>query len=207
DISLSNTGGGALGVRVYRIGACFLADTWDAFGVIDTGAHSAGCATNANDQPPGRTLTWSAISSGAHVMEGGYENVWTPIRNEVNLPDTCECSTTQPSAAALNWDATITAGTSQTFSHRTAFTGSTTPTATPTATGTATATATSAPVSSATSTTTPLPIATTTATSTTSPTTTPTTSPTATRTSTPTPTNTPTPMPTSTNTATATNTP
>lgn len=196
DIEVHNGGLAGQHVFLYRAAECLVADQLLSYGAVSGSAPA--CSQNANDATSGRFERWTPITPGAHYIQAWYRNVWSAIALHTNLPDTCDCATLQSAGAGVNWEATVPAAGSLTFSHLTEFAPAAPPTPTPTATSTSTSTPapTDTPAATATATATPNP--------TNSPTQTPTSTSTATATATATATTTSTATPTSTSTATAT---
>ena len=190
DVAVHNGGLAGQHVFLYRAAECLVADQLLSYGAVSGGAPA--CSQNANDTTSGRFERWTPITPGAHYIQAWYRNVWSAIALHVNLLDTCDCATFQSAGAGVNWEATVPAAGSLTFSHLTEFAPAAAQTPTPTATSTSTSTPapTDTPAATATATATP--------TATDAPT------QTSTSTSTATPTSTSTPLPTATSTATAT---
>lgn len=189
DIEVRNSGAADQRVLLYRAAECLVADDLMSYGAASSGAPA--CSLVANDTTAGRFERWTPLTPGSHYVQAWYRDVWSAIALHANLPDTCACAVLQPAGAAINWEATVPAGGSLTFSHLTEFSPSdATPTPTATATPTPTPTSTLTPTPTATST----PLSTETPTATASPT----------ATSTPPPTNTPVPTDTPTPSATLT---
>jgi hypothetical protein len=121
DITVTNNGGGAANITLYRAGDCFLQNSDSGFGM--TGPNGAvGCAENANNTPPGRIEEWVPISAGANFLEDGYNEVWEAIAKQTAFPNQCvHCTDKVDNGAGISWTASIAPGQSQTFSHFTTF--------------------------------------------------------------------------------------
>jgi hypothetical protein len=116
DVTVTNNGGGAANVTIYRAGDCFLQNSDSGFGMTgDNGA--VGCAENANNTPPGRIIEWVPITSGANFLEDGYNEVWEAIAKQTAFPNQCvHCADKVDNGAGISWTASIAPGQSQTFS-------------------------------------------------------------------------------------------
>jgi hypothetical protein len=121
DITLTNNGGGAANVVLYRAGDCFLQNSDSGFGM--TGSNGAvGCAENANNTPAGRIEEWVPITSGANFLEDGFDEVWAAIAKQTPFPNQCvHCTDKVDNGAGISYSASIAPGQSQTFSHFTTF--------------------------------------------------------------------------------------
>jgi hypothetical protein len=121
DITLTNNGGGAASVVLYRAGDCFLQNSDSGFGM--TGSNGAvGCAENANNTPAGRIEEWVPITSGANFLEDGFDEVWSAIAKQTPFPNQCvHCTDKVDNGAGISYSASIEPGQSQTFSHFTTF--------------------------------------------------------------------------------------
>jgi hypothetical protein len=121
DITVTNNGGGAADIVLYRAGDCFLQNSDTSFGM--TGSNGAvGCAENANNSPAGRILEWVPITSGANFLEDGFDEVWSAIAKQTAFPNQCvHCADKVDNGAGVSWSASIAPGQSQTFSHFTTF--------------------------------------------------------------------------------------
>ena len=79
DIEVRNNGGSAASGNLYRAGDCYLQESDQGFGFVDTGAAAPGCSLNANNSPPARIEQWYPMTAGARYMEASFSEVWTHI--------------------------------------------------------------------------------------------------------------------------------
>ena len=126
DVQVSNLGGAAAPVIVYRGGDCYLQNSDNGFGAIGNPAGAIACVAAANpsdpSQGPGdRIEQWVPLTAGSHYYEDFYANVWSRMSQRLDFPDTCICSTYTDNGAGLSWALTIPAGESRTVSHLTNF--------------------------------------------------------------------------------------
>jgi len=121
DITVTNNGGAAANIVLYRAGDCFLQNSDSGFGM--TGSNGAvGCAENANNTPAGRIEEWVPITSGANFLEDGFDEVWSAIAKQTPFPNQCvHCTDKVDNGAGISYSASIQPGQSQTFSHFTTF--------------------------------------------------------------------------------------
>lgn len=114
DVALANTSGATRTVRVYRAADCYLQDSDSGYGALDTGTGAVACTTGL--APGARIEQWFPITAGSHAFESFYGTVYNRITSQLAFDDTCGCTTLQDNGAGLSWDATVTAGTTKTFS-------------------------------------------------------------------------------------------
>jgi len=121
DITVTNNGGAAANLVLFRAGDCFLENSDTGFGM--TGSNGAvGCAANANNSPAGRIEEWVPITGGANFLEDGYAEVWDAISKQTPFPNQCvHCTDKVDNGAGISWSVSIAPGQSQTFSHFTTF--------------------------------------------------------------------------------------
>src|SRR5688500_937438 len=121
DIEVRNNGGSAAAGILYRAGDCYLQESDQGFGFVDTGAAAPGCSLNANNSPPARIEQWYPITGGARYMEAGYSEVWSHIATQTPFPNTCRCGEQIDNGAGISWEFNVGAGQTATFSHLTVF--------------------------------------------------------------------------------------
>jgi hypothetical protein len=121
DIKVENTGGSLLNGILYRGGDCFLQNSDQGFGFVDTSVGAAGCSQNANNSPVGRIEQWYPITAGANYMEASFSAVWSAIGSGNPLPNTCQCASSTDNGAAISWSYSLNGGQSATYSHFTVF--------------------------------------------------------------------------------------
>lgn len=114
DVDVSNTSGASHTVRVYRAADCYLQNSDQGYGALDTGTGAVACTTGLD--PGARIEQWFPITPGSHAYEAHYSTVYNRIATNQAFNDTCECTTFQDNGAGLSWDATLANGASKTFS-------------------------------------------------------------------------------------------
>jgi hypothetical protein len=117
DVSITNTTGSSQEVILYRAGDCYLADSDDSQGFYDTSSGAIACSDPATN----RLEQWTPITPGSSYIETLFGSLWSAIGNQTSLPDTCDCSTNEDSAAGLSWNVAVPAGQSITVSDETNF--------------------------------------------------------------------------------------
>lgn len=121
DVTVSNSGSSAVSALLYRAGDCYLEGSDDGYGFVDPTTNAPACTENANNSPPGQIQEFVPITGGIHYVETYYNTLWTDIGSLKDLPDTCDCATDEDNAAGINWDITVPAGGSVTYSDLTDF--------------------------------------------------------------------------------------
>ena len=121
DVTVRNTGGGAVSGILYRAGDCYLQESDTGFGFVDTANRAVGCSINANNSPPARIEQWFPITGGNQFMEAGFSEVWQAIASRQPLPDTNRSGESIDNGAGISWNFSVAAGASATFSHYTTF--------------------------------------------------------------------------------------
>lgn len=121
DVTIQNTGSGAVSGYIYRAGDCYLQGTDRGFGFVDSARNAAGCAQNANNTPAGRIEQWFPITGGNQYLETSFSEGWAAIGAHQLFPNTCRCTETIDNWAGLSWSFKIAANASSTFSHYTTF--------------------------------------------------------------------------------------
>jgi hypothetical protein len=121
DVTVSNPGTSAVSGRLYRAGDCFLQNSDVGYGFVDPTTNAPACTQNANNTPPGRIEEFVPITGGIHYVETFYDTLWTEIGAQTDLPNTCDCTTSEDNSAGINWDINVPAGGSVKFSSLTVF--------------------------------------------------------------------------------------
>jgi hypothetical protein len=121
DIAVTNGGGAAQSVVLYRAADCYLQNSDQGFGF--TGPNGAvGCSANANNTPPGRIIEWVPITGGATFLEGTFTEVWSAVSARTPFANQClRCTESRDNGAGISWSATIQPGQSAGFAHFTTF--------------------------------------------------------------------------------------
>ena len=71
--------------------------------------------------PAGLVEEFAPLSTGSHYVETNFDTVWADIQAQGDLPDTCDCTTDEDNGAGLNWDFSIAAHSTATYSLLTNF--------------------------------------------------------------------------------------
>ena len=111
EITVSNSGA-AQNATLYHAADCFLANTDDGFGFVDTPHGGIYCSANANNSPPARIIGFQpadAASAGSTYIEDFYATVWAAI-NGSTFPNTCICDEFDDNGAGLEWNISVPAG-------------------------------------------------------------------------------------------------
>ena len=121
DVTIRNTGGGAVSGILYRAGDCFLQESDTGFGFVDDANKAVGCSINANNSPPARIEQWFPITGGNQFMEAGFSEVWRAIAARQPLPNTSRSGESIDNGAGISWSFSVAPGAAATFSHYTTF--------------------------------------------------------------------------------------
>jgi hypothetical protein len=121
DLTVTNTGGAAQSVILYRAGDCYLQGTDRGYGFLGPTPGAVGCSANANNTPSGRIEQWLPITGGNTWLESTYSNVWSAIGAQMPFANTCMCTEIIDNGAGIAWALTIPPGGSATVSHYTTF--------------------------------------------------------------------------------------
>ena len=121
DVTVRNTGGGAVSGILYRAGDCYLQESDTGFGFVDDANRAVGCSINANNSPPARIEQWFPITGGNQFMEAGFSEVWRAIASRQPLPNTNRSGESIDNGAGISWSFSVARGASTTFSHYTTF--------------------------------------------------------------------------------------
>jgi len=121
DVTVRNTGGGAVSGILYRAGDCYLQESDTGFGFVDNANGAVGCSINANNSPPARIEQWFPITGGNQFMEAGFSEVWQAIASRQPLPNTNRSGESIDNGAGISWSFSVAPGAAATFSHYTTF--------------------------------------------------------------------------------------
>ncbi|QIX27821.1 tandem-95 repeat protein [Nocardioides sp. JQ2195] len=102
--------GPARDVRLYRAADCYLADSDNGLGAVDTTTGAVSCTSPTSD----RIEQFLPLSPGSRYYEAGYGEVWSAISAMEQFPNTCRCDEEIDNGAGLSWDISLTAGGSAT---------------------------------------------------------------------------------------------
>ncbi len=121
-VAITNDSDSAKTVTLYRAGDCYLFNDDTGYGATD---HDAGSVSCVNGREAGsRIEQWAPLTAGSHFIESYYGSVWAAVGTQSPFPDTCLCGADDErhdDGAGLSWTVTISPGTTQSFSHLTAF--------------------------------------------------------------------------------------
>jgi uncharacterized repeat protein (TIGR01451 family) len=122
DVQLANSGSAALDAIVYRAGDCYLQNSDEGYGAVNTTTGAVSCVASAPGGGPGdRIEQWFPLTPGSRYFEDDYDDVWAQIGSQTVFPNTCTCDSNLDNGAGLSWSLSIAAGTSATVSHFTTF--------------------------------------------------------------------------------------
>ena len=123
DVTVKNTSHAAITGFLYHAGDCFLQGSDEGYGSVDLSSGAPGCTANPNNSPPGEIEEFSPITEPSHYLESSFEdsqnpedNIWSAVASGTDLPDTCDCTTSEDNAEGINWDVSLPAGGSATYS-------------------------------------------------------------------------------------------
>lgn len=119
DVAVKNNGTSTANAILYRAGDCYLQNSDQGYGSVDTTSGAVACTTT--DGGAGRIEQWYPITSGSSYYESGYASVWAQIGQQLAFPDTCACHSYIDNGAGLSWNLAIPAGGTVTESHYTTF--------------------------------------------------------------------------------------
>jgi hypothetical protein len=122
DVTVKNTAGATQSVILYRAGDCYLQNTDQGFGFVDTATKSVGCSQNANNAPPGRIEEWVPITGGNNFTQDTFSGVWSQVGAHAPFNDTCaHCNDQVDNGAGISWSFDVAPGAQVTRSHFTTF--------------------------------------------------------------------------------------
>jgi hypothetical protein len=121
DVTVTNTGGAAQSMILYRAGDCYLQGTDVGYGFLGPEPGAVGCSANANNSPSGRIEQWLPITGGNTWLQSFYSSVWSAIGTQMPFANTCMCAERIDNGAGIAWPLTIAPGGSATVSHYTTF--------------------------------------------------------------------------------------
>src|SRR4029077_13561895 len=124
EIKTSNNGADTASGVLYRAADAFLggSDTGYGFTQVFSGNRKAvGCSNNADNMPPGKIEEFIALTGGNNYFQNRFDMVWSAIGSQAPFPDTSASTTLLDNGAGINWNFSIPAGDSATYSHVTTF--------------------------------------------------------------------------------------
>jgi hypothetical protein len=110
-ITLTNTTGAPVSGVLYRAVDCYLQGSDDGYGDTETDGATA-CTSSAEDSSGGAAEELDPATAGSHYVEGYFNDVWGDVDAQTDLPDSCDCTTSEDNAIGLNWDFTLATGSS-----------------------------------------------------------------------------------------------
>ena len=113
-VTVHNTSNAAVNGILYRAGDCFLQNSDNGYGEVDTATGAISCT--ADNTPGSRIEQMYPLTSGSHYMEDNFDTVWEAVGSRAQLPDTCECDVLQDNGIGLSWTVALAAGASKTYS-------------------------------------------------------------------------------------------
>jgi hypothetical protein len=120
EIDISNSGGSAQDIILYRAADCYLGGSDDGYGYVDAFGGVA-CSKTAHNSPPDQIVQFLPITAGSTYYEAGFSEVWSWIGSQLPFPDTCRCEEEIDNGAGISWQLTIPASGQSTISHLTTF--------------------------------------------------------------------------------------
>jgi uncharacterized repeat protein (TIGR01451 family) len=137
DVMVSNTSDTSHSFVLYRAGDCFLQNSDEGFGDLNTSTGVVGCrgSDDGGATPNSRVIQWVPLVSGSSAIEDGFDEVWAAIGTQNPFPNTCQCTSFIDNGGGISWSGSVGAGASVTYSQLTIFSpqGVTTPFITKTA--------------------------------------------------------------------------
>jgi hypothetical protein len=118
---ITNTGGSPASILLYRAGDCYLQDSDSGYGYVDPSDNAPACTSSSDNSQPGPLEELVPLTGETHYLETHYDLIWGAIGQQTDLPDTCDCTTDEDNAAAVNWDLTVPPGGSSTVAVDTNF--------------------------------------------------------------------------------------
>ena len=116
DITVKNTSRAAVTAILYHAGDCYLQGSDSGYGSVDPSDNAPGCTANPNNSPPAEIEEFSPITPGIHYVETGFATTWTDVSTGNDLPNTCDCTIFEDNAEGIDWDVSLPAGGSATYS-------------------------------------------------------------------------------------------
>lgn len=125
DLQLHNTTGSSIEALLYRAGDCYLQNSDEGFGKVDTTTGAVSCVSAVEENgelvPGPRIEQWFPLSAGSAYYEAFFAEVWQATVSNATLPNTCRCTEHIDNGAGLSWNVTIPAGGSVTRSNLVTF--------------------------------------------------------------------------------------
>jgi hypothetical protein len=121
DITLTNNSAATVSGRLYHAADCYLQGSDQGYGEVNAADGAPACTATANNSPAGLVEEFAPLTAGSHYLETYYDTMWSDIDTLADLPDTCDCTTFEDNAAAINWDFSIPAHSTATYSLLTNF--------------------------------------------------------------------------------------
>lgn len=122
DVTVRNTSPTRQNAVLYRAGDCYLQNTDNGYGFVETARKAVGCSENPNNSPRGRIEQWVPITGGNNYYEARYSEVWAAIGAGTPFNDTCSRCTEQiDNGAGISWTISVPAAGTLTRSHFTTF--------------------------------------------------------------------------------------
>lgn len=126
DVTIANTGGSPQTLILYRAGDCYLQNSDDGYGAVETASGAVACVSGVDDGtgnivPGKRIQQWYPLSADSAYFHAGYDDVWARIGSQAAFPNTCQCTDLLDNGAGLSWTVTVPAGGEVTRSQLTGF--------------------------------------------------------------------------------------
>jgi hypothetical protein len=116
DITVANNSSAPASGRVYHAADCYLQGSDTGYGFVDTSGGAVACAQNANNSPPALIEEFAPLTAGSHYAEGSFNTVYSYVRAQTDLPNTCGCDSSQDNGMGINWNFSLAPGESRTYS-------------------------------------------------------------------------------------------
>jgi hypothetical protein len=116
DITVTNNARATQTAILYHVADCTLQGSDYGYGFVNSLTGGPSCTADANDQPPGQVEEFSPITPGIHYVESQFPSFWSDVETMTDLPDMCDCTTFEDNGMGINWDVSLGAGASATYS-------------------------------------------------------------------------------------------
>jgi hypothetical protein len=97
-------------LKLYHAADCYLQGSDSGFGFVDANNRAVACAQNPSNTPPAMIEEFAPLTAGSHYMETYYGSVFSAVRGQTDLPDTCDCNGdpsgggAQDNGMGINWN-------------------------------------------------------------------------------------------------------
>lgn len=124
-MQVANTSGAPISIQLYHAADCYLQDDDTGFGERDAATGAVTCRAPGADgefDPETRIEQFIPLTSGSNYLYDRYDAVWTAVGTQAALANqVVSGDVRRDNGIALNWSATVAAGSSSTYSMLTNF--------------------------------------------------------------------------------------